>query len=192
MKAEDVADVIDHMPAHKAADLLVTLGPAYAQKMFPLIGSVHAQQIQALLSYPEHSTGAFMTIDYIAVSAKSTIEEVFKKVQTTEQLPEFLVYFYVLENEFSNKLVGIMSLYDLYGNTTRSRVETIMKSRLIVAHPHDPIKESLKKMYRYNISAVPVVNAENKLLGIVTFRDAVSIYLPRRWKLRFRQLFSNA
>jgi CBS domain-containing protein len=67
-----------------------------------------------------------------------------------------------------------------------------MIKKIFLAYPNDSIKETLKKMYRYNISALPVVSkAEGRLLGIVTFRDAISIYLPKRWKVKIRQIFSN-
>ena len=67
-----------------------------------------------------------------------------------------------------------------------------MIKKPIVAHPQDNIKDSLKKMYRYNLSALPVVSrTEYKLLGIITFRDAISIYLPKRLKVRIRQMFGN-
>ena len=92
----------------------------------------------------------------------------------------------------SNKLVGVVSIYELMSKDLRSRLDAVMIRNLILCHPNDHIKETLKKMYRYNLSALPVVShTEKKLLGIVTFRDAISLYLPKKWKLRIRQVFAN-
>jgi len=101
-----------------------------------------------------------------------------------------MLYMYVLESEFANKLVGVLSVYELFAQDRRSRVETAMVKNLIVSHPQDHIKDSLKKMHRYNLSALPVIsrNNGNRLIGVVTFRDAVSYYLPKRWKVRIRHV----
>lgn len=192
MKIEDVADVVDHMPAHRAADLLVTLGSDYANKIFPHLEATHTQQIKALLNYPEDSTGAFMSTEYVAVPQKFTLEQTIALVHHLETAPDFLLYFYVLENEHSNKLTGVISVYELFTKDLRSRVESVMIKRVITAYPHDPIRLSLKKMFRYDLSALPVIGkTEGTLLGIVTFREAVSIYLPKRWKVRIRQVLPN-
>ncbi|KKS84182.1 MAG: MgtE intracellular region [Candidatus Gottesmanbacteria bacterium GW2011_GWA1_43_11] len=192
MRLEDVADVIKHMPPDKAADLFISLGPAYAQKVFPLLNKEDGQKILALLSYPEHTTGAYMTTDYLAVSADLNFEEATKLIQDSEEVPDFAYYIYVLENKLSNKLVGVLAAHEFLLAQRRSRIESIMKKRPFVAYPQDHIKKTIRRMYRYNISALPVVSkSENKLLGIVTFRDAISVYLPRRLKARIRQVFTN-
>lgn len=192
MKLEDVADVVDHMPSHKAADLLVTLGANYSQKILPLLNKGHTEEIKTLLNYPEYSTGAYMTTEYFAIPSGIPVESVFKRIRESEDLPDFMLYFYVLENEFSNRLAGVLSVYELFAADGRDRVESKMVKRLLTVSASDPIKDTLKKMYRYNLSAIPVIKgAENKLLGVVTFRDAISIYLPKRWKVRTARVFSN-
>lgn len=192
MKLEDVADVIEHMSPDKATDLLVTLGSVYTQKVLPLVNKETSEVVKELLNYPEHTTGAFMTTDYLAIPAGITIDELYERMRKLEEIPDFSYYLYVLENEFSNRLIGILSNHDFLIADPRTRIDTIMTKRTIVSYPHDPIKDTLKKMYRYNISAVPVISkAEGKLLGIVTFRSAISIYLPRRWKVRIRRVLTN-
>lgn len=191
MKVEDVADVVNHMPPHKAADLLITLGSDYAQKINPLLEEIHAKKIQSLLTYPEYSTGAYMNTDYMAVAAGKTVEQVLAQVSDLDKFPDFMLYFYVLENELSNKLVGVVSIYELLSAERRSRIDSHIMKNLITIHPQENIKEALKRMYRYNLSALPAVSKEGKLLGIVTFRDAISIYLPKRWKVRIRNVMAS-
>ncbi len=192
MKIEDVADVIKHMSPDKATDLLLALGYEYAKKILPLLEKKQATIIEQLLHYPENTTGAYMTTEYIAIPQGITLEQLYSRVRSQENLPDFLLYFYVLENEFSNKLVGVISMYELFSQDLRSRVESSMIKNLISSYPNDHIKDTLKKMYRYNLSALPVVTrSDRKLLGIVTFRDAIMTYLPKRWKLRIRQVFTS-
>lgn len=193
MKLEDVAQVVRHMSADKATDLLIALGYEYARKILPLLEKKQSTIIEQLLHYPESSTGAYMTTDYIAIPQGITLEHAFEKVRSNESLPDFLLYFYVLENEFSNKLVGVVSIYELFSKDLRTRVETAMIKNVIFAYPNDHIKDTLKKLYRYNISAIPVVTRnDKKLLGIVTFREAVTAYLPKRWKIRVRRVFNGS
>lgn len=192
MKIEDVAGVIDQMEPDKATDLLVTLGPEYSKKVLPLLTKENNDTISSLLNYPEHTTGAFMTTDYLAAPAGITLEKLFERLRDQEEISDFSYYVYVLENELSNKLIGTLSNHDFLTTSPRTRIETVMTKRLITAHPHDSIKESLKKMYRYDLSAIPVVSQkESRMLGIVTFKDAISVYLPRRWKVRIRRIYSS-
>ncbi len=192
MKLEDVVDVVEHMPSHKAGDLLVTLGADYAKKILPRLSLEHAKEIKEILNYPENSTGAFTNTDYIALPESVTLEEAFKRIKELKTLPDFLTYWFILENDLSNKLTGVVSDYEFLKAENRSRLQTIMVRNLITTHPLDPIRESLKKMYRYNLSALPVVTQGDKLLGIVTFRDAISIYMPKRWKVRIRRIIDTS
>jgi len=192
MKIEDVADVVNHMPAHKASDLLLTMGPAFAQKILPLLKIKHAGKINELLKYPESSVGAFMTTDYLAVARNISIDELYSQIQDLKNLPDFSLYVYVIESELNNKLVGVLSIYELYSADRRSRIEQIINKNPITITAHVPLEEALKKMYRYNLSALPVVSRkEGRLLGIITFRDTVSHYLPKRWKTRIHQILYN-
>lgn len=192
MKLTDVADVVDHMPPDKAADLLLVLGNDYARKIIPLLKKDHANDILSLLRYPEYSTGAHMTTEFLSIPQEGTVEESFKLMRDLSEMPDFTYYVYVTESKSSNKLVGVVGANDLYTADFRSRIESIMTKKLINAYPHDHIKKTLKKMYRYNTSAIPVISkSDNKLLGIVTFREAVSVILPKKWKIRTRQIYSN-
>lgn len=192
MQLEDVADVIDHMPAHKAADLFLTMGSEFAQKILPLIKIKHAGKINQLLNYPENSVGAFMTTDYLVVPRNLTLDEVYSFIQDLKSLPDFTVYIYVIESDISNKLVGILSNDELFKANRRSRIEQVMIKSPITITAHVQLEEALKKMYHYNLSALPVISRkEGRLLGIITFKDTVSYYLPKRWKTRIHQLFYN-
>lgn len=182
MKTQDIVDVINHMRTDKAADLFLMLGSDFTHKILPLLDKNHAGKIRKLLSYLPDSTGAFMTTEYLAVPAKITIEELVNRLQNKKNFPDFDYYIFVLENEFSNKLAGVLSSTDYLKVNFATPIDEIMTKNLIKANPKDNIKESLKKMYLYNLSALPVVNNSDELLGIVTFRDAVSTYLPQKWK----------
>lgn len=192
MKIEEVADVIEHMAPDKATDLLLSLGPVYTQKIMAIVNLKTAKSLKVLLDYPETTTGAYMTTDYLAVPAGLTVDQLLDKLRHTQEIPDFSYYIFILENEFSNKLVGVLSNHDFLQADPRSLIDSIMSKKIISAYPMDPIKETLKKLYRYEVSAIPVVSKlDNKLLGICTFRDAISIYLPKRWKIRMRRIFNN-
>ncbi|RJQ29963.1 magnesium transporter [Candidatus Parcubacteria bacterium] len=192
MKLEDVADVIEHMPPDKSADLLQNMGTEFAEKVLPLIKKEETQKIKSLLSYPPNSTGAYMTTDYLVINQDATVADIGDYLEDLKEEPDFTTYIYVIENKLSTKLVGVVSTHDCLKADKRSRVASIMTKRVITAQPMDHIKKSLRRMYRYNVSAIPVVNKPDHLLiGILTFRDAISVFLPKRWKNRIRQVFSS-
>lgn len=192
MEIADVADVIEHMSPDKAADLLLNMGPAFAQKVMPHVKKEDTKNIQTLLSYPEHTTGAFMTTDYLVVPQTTSVDEVGKYLNELDEIPDFTYYIYIVQNNLSNILVGTISIHECLMADKRTRLSAIMKKRILVASPHDHIKKSLRRMYRYNISAIPVISKpDGKILGILTFKDAMNAYLPNKWKNKVRRVFSS-
>lgn len=192
MKLEDVVDVVKHMDPDKIADLLIQLGTEYAQKILSKLDEKEAKIVTSLLNYPENSTGAYMTTDFLFCYREDTLEKGFGRIEELKEMPDFAFYIYVLESELNNTLCGVFSVYEMVPENWRTRVDSIMIKRLIVGYPNEPIKDTLKKMYQYDLSALPIVNPKDRrLLGIVTFRDAISIYLPRRYKTRIRSIFSG-
>ena len=192
MKTDQITDVIDHMAPDKATDVILSMGPEFAQKICPLLSSEQAQAIKALINYPEYSVGAFMTTDYIAVPAKITLEQLSEYVRKQDDIPDFMFYFFVVENEHSHKLTGVVSNQEIFTANPRTVVDSIMKKEIISVSALDHIREALKKMYLYELSALPVISRQTgKLLGIVTLQDAMAVYLPKSWQTRLRKIFSQ-
>ena len=133
-----------------------------------------------------------MTTDYIAVPAKITLEQLYEYVRKQDDIPDFMFYFFVVENEHSHKLVGVVSNQEIFTVNPRTVVDSIMKKEIISVSALDHIREALKKMYLYELSALPVISRQTgKLLGIVTLQDAMAVYLPKSWQTRLRKIFSQ-
>lgn len=192
MKKEHVADLISHMRPNKVRDLLFTLGPEYTQKIMPQFNPKFAKLVTSLLKYPENSAGSFMTTNYLVAPSGVSIEELLHRFRELETIPDFAYYTYVLENELSNKLVGVISVHDFLKSDLRTRIDTIISKNVVFGHPQESINEVFKKMFRYDLSAIPIVSRnEGKMLGIVTLRDAMAIFLPKKWKVRLRKILTN-
>lgn len=116
-----------------------------------------------------------MTTDFFSVYPHNTIREVIKKIR--EETPDFsfLTYTYVL-NE-SQQLVGVLNLHELLLQQPDTPVYKVMIQNLIVIHLTTPLEIALKKLIKYKLFALPVVNKRKNLLGVVTFDDVSEFML---------------
>lgn len=182
MSVETAARIISEMESHHAADLLAELDESFVNNILKQIKTEHSTIVKQLLTYPEHSAGSLMKVEFIAVPHTMTVEELLTHLRNLPKLPEFLLYFYITESVASKKLVGIASLWEVLHASGRQRLESIMIRDFQTVSPTDRAQRVLKKLLRYNISAIPVVDKEHKILGIVTLSHAVDIIVPKNWE----------
>jgi len=99
-----------------------------------------------------------------------------------------IYYLYVVEDEVSEKLVGVIALRGLILSDPSSPLENVMRSDLQVAHTDDAAADVAQKIAEYNLLALPVVDEAGEILGIVTVDDAIEILLPKDWRQRLPKL----
>lgn len=100
-----------------------------------------------------------------------------------------IYYLYVVEKEGSWKIVGLISLRSLILADPRLKLSEVMRSEFRFAHPSDPAEEAAQIIAEYNLLALPVVDDEGDIAGIVTVDDAMEILLPRNLQRRLPRLF---
>lgn len=176
--------ILSEMESHHAADLLSELDSPKADNILQFMQEEQAQATRELITYPNGSAGSLMKVEYVSVPKTMTIEEVLQKLKDTPKLPEFLSYIYVVESATSKKLVGVLSIEELFRSEPRTRVENSMEKSLVVAKPFERSREALKKMTQYDISAIPVVNKDHHIIGIVTLTHAIELIIPKSWQTR--------
>lgn len=184
MDIKSAAKILSQIESHHAADLLAGFDTARGEAILALMNSETAHAARELLTYPSGSAGAYMKVEYVTVPKHLTIEELYDQLRSMPKLPEFLLYFYVTESTTSRKLVGVVSVWELFKNSTRLRMEAIMIKNVITAAPLDTARSVLKKMTQYDLSAIPVVNKRGHILGIVTLTHAIEILVPKSWQTR--------
>jgi CBS domain-containing protein len=188
MDAERASEILEEMGPDEAADLLADLSEERARQLLELMETSDADDVRELLSFPEDTAGGLMTTEYVSVSVGLTAQECIEALRVLEPEAEHVYYVYVIDDE--EHLIGVLSLRDL-----------------IVAHPETPIAEFIRRnvftvkleatrdevtatMSKYNLMALPVVDDEDRLRGIITVDDALESVLPEGVRRRLPKLVS--
>jgi magnesium transporter len=182
MPDEKVADLLEEMAPDEAADLLAELPKDRSQELLRLMKDEEEEEVRKLLSYPEDLAGGIMTTEFVAVRPELTTEQVIAALRDDAQDIESVLYIYVTDNE--SRLVGVFSLQDLVLAQPKALVSEIMKRRVLTVNLNDNQAEVAQLVAKYNLYAIPVVDNNNHLHGIVTADDALDKIIPTTWKKR--------
>ena len=161
MFLDDAVDVIEEMPANVVKRILKNADPE------------NRKQINELLKYPDDSAGSIMTTEYTAFSAKNTVQEAFDKIARTGQNKETIYTCYVTDNK--KHLIGVVSVKDLLFADRDDLIENIMDPGVITVETLEDKEEVALKFSKYDFIALPVVDHEGCIVGIVTVDDAVDV-----------------
>jgi len=186
MEPEEAADVLEEMPPDEAADVLGDIEEERAQELIRLMMPKAASEVQSLLAYGEDTAGGLMNSRLIAVQEKDTADEVIAQLRRTAPPEDEIYYLYVVDDE--GCLRGVLSLRDLIVAPPDARVVDFMHRDVEFARLDDSKEEVARKLVRYNLLAIPVVDDEHHLKGVVTVSDVVDLVAPRAWQNRLRRM----
>lgn len=174
------ADIVEEMEPDEAADLLQELRDEKRQGILNQMEKEEKEEVEELLAHGENTAGGLMTTKYVSVPPGITASEAINRLRQSAETrdAETIYYVYILDQD--EKLVGVCSLSDLVLATPETLVDTIMHRDPIFVELNTPREEVLETISKYNLLAVPVVNGENQLQGIVTADDALEMILPAR------------
>ncbi len=181
ISVDRAADILDAMGPDEAADLLAKLPEEYADKLLHLMQPEESEDVQELLAYEEDSAGGIMTKDYIVVNATKSVAEALEAVRASineQNVHPTYVYCVADELQDESKLLGVVSLWELLVAPPTQPLQEFMETDLITVQPDTEPRTVAEIMAKYNLLAVPVVNAEGMLEGVVTVDDALDILLP--------------
>ncbi len=158
---DDTIDLIEEMPANIVKRILKQAHPE------------QRALINEFLKYPSDSAGSLMTIEFIDLKATMTVEEAFAKIRKIGLDKETIYTCYVLDD--SRRLQGIVTVKDLLLAKYDTVLTDIMETNLITVNTHDDKEEVVRKINKYDFLALPVVDQEFRLVGIITIDDAVDV-----------------
>ncbi|MGZ3588592.1 MAG: magnesium transporter MgtE N-terminal domain-containing protein [Candidatus Limnocylindrales bacterium] len=184
------ADILEEMSPDDAADLIADLSDVARDEILPLMERDEAEEVAELLAYPEDSAGGMMTTEFVAVREDFTAEQTIQRLRELEPDAETIYYIYVVDEP--GHLVGVLSLRDLIVAPPEATVRDFMYPEPVAVRLLDDQDEVAQLVARYNLLAVPVVDDEGRLEGIVTVDDAIDTVLPSGWKHRLPRLFSRS
>ena len=187
MPDEKVADVLEEMEPDEAADLLAELPPERSEDLLALMEKDEAEDVRKLLAYPEDSAGGIMTTEFAIVPPDMTASEALTYIRENCSDAETVFYVYVIGPE--GTLDGVCSLRSLVFANPQTLVEDFMIKRIIAVDLDDKQDEIAQMISKYDLLALPVVDAENHLQGIVTADDALDKIIPTAWKKRLPRFF---
>lgn len=166
-------DILEEMGADDAADLLAELTPEQAGQLLGEMEAEDAAEVRELLHYNPDTAGGIMTTDIVAVNAEMTAHEAIEVLRREAPEAETIYYVYVVDR--TEHLVGVLSLRDLIIARPEQLILEIMRRR-VVSVRHDTDQEEVARIVaKYDLLAVPVVDHENRLLGVVTVDDAIDV-----------------
>jgi len=158
---DDAVDIVEEMPANVVQRILAQSDPEMRK------------EINEILQYPENSAGSVMTTEYVKLSPGMTVGDAILRIRRTGVDKETIYTCYVLDNRILVGTVSVKSL--LLAPSDLQTIDSIMESNLITVTTHTDQEEVAQQMSKYNLLAIPVVDGDNRMVGIVTFDDAMDV-----------------
>ena len=168
----ELKEILDDMFLDDTADLLEEMPANVVERILSNTDLQTRRQLNQLLSYPDDSVGSVMTVEYVELKPQMTVKEAITKIRRVGIDSETIYTCYVIRNK---KLLGIVTAKDLLiGNEDRV-IEDIMETNIISVNTHDDQEEAAKLIRKYGLIALPVVDREGCMVGIVTVDDAMEV-----------------
>jgi CBS domain-containing protein len=187
MSNEKVADLLEEMEPDEAADLLGDLPKDRKEDLLALMEKEDADDVRKLLTYPEDSAGGIMTTEYASIQPNLTASEAIKQLHGMADEVETMFYVYVVDGD--QCLVGTFSLNNLIFAKPGQMVADFMTKHLITVNLTDDQETVAQTVAKYDLLAVPVVDDQNHMHGIVTADDALDKIIPTAWKKRLPRFY---
>ena len=187
MTDEKVADLLEEMEPDEAADLLGDMPRERKEGLLALMEKEDADDVRKLLTYPEESAGGIMTTEYAAIRPELAAAQAIEVLRAMSDEVETMFYVYVTDAE--NHLLGAFSLNNLIFASPGAMVKDFMAKRVITVNLTDDQETVAQTVAKYDLLAVPVVDDQNCLHGIVTADDALDKVIPTAWKKRLPRFY---
>ena len=186
MSKERASDILELMPPDEAADVLGDLPEAKAQELINLMEKEEAEDVQELMEHEDNTAGGLMTTEYLAFPPDMTVEEAIKELRLEAPDVETIYYLYIVDqNEHVN---GVLSLKNLILASPNTLLSDIMKTPAKTLSQDVKQKDVAEFISKYNLLAVPVVDENMIMRGIVTVDDVVDFLLPTASRKKRRKL----
>ena len=169
---ERIASILENASSNEQAYLIGLVDNKYASSVIDLLQADKQEELEEMMAYPEDSAGILMYTDVFTLHEETKAREAINALQDQEDA-EMVFYLYTLDDE--GRLTGVISLRDLVTTPGETMLKDIMSKQIHVVRPETDQEEVARIVSQYNFLAVPVVDSEDRLLGIVTVDDVVDI-----------------
>lgn len=170
---QEAAGLLDNLESDDAADILGRIDEDKLRQILARFDAADAHALEELLAYPEHSAGGIMSPSFFSVYQDVTIAEATRLIQTAEELPQHVQYLYVIDEH--ERLVGVIGLRDLVLSKPDQPIHSVMATELVTVTADTDQEKVAEAASRYDLVAIPVVDDQRRLLGVVTIDDIVDV-----------------
>jgi magnesium transporter len=192
MPPKDAAELLHLMSHDERADLVNRLDEDVVDHVLPFLAQAEREDIRRLASYEPGTAGAVMTTDYVTLPPHITVREALERIRLEAPDRETIYYCYVVDHK--RRLIGFVSLKKLILARRSAVIEEIMQRDVIYARVDEDQEAVARQIDKYDLLAIPVVDASDMLLGIITHDDAMDILRHEQTEdmLAFGGVSSNA
>jgi len=179
----EAARLLANMAPDDAADLIVDLDQ---ERRLPILGAMpypKQAKIRALLSYNPESAGGLMNPDFLALRDDTVVQDALEAIRKSDVSPEALVTIYVVDSQ--DRLLGTASVVRLLKASPTATLRAVMEVDPVVVRADADIHAVMRKMSDFNLSTTPVIDADHKVIGIITVDDVLELLLPEGWRKDF-------
>ena len=169
---KELRELLDNLYMDDTVDLLEELPANLVTRILHTVSSDKRDLINQLLKFPEDSAGSIMTTEYVSLKKTMTIKETMKHIKEVGIHKETIYTCYVLENR---RLIGIVSAKDLMTFDDNTFFQDIMETEIISVGTHTDQEETARLFSKYDLLALPVVDLDNRMVGIITVDDAMDV-----------------
>ena len=169
----ELADVMNELYVDDAVDMIEEMPANVVKRILQYTDPEMRKSINEILKYPSDSAGSLMTTEYVDLKAHMTVEQAFEHIRKTGVDKETIYTCYVIDE--NRHLIGLVTVKDLLLASYDSRLCDIMETNVIYADTHEDRELVAEKFQKYDFMALPVVDKEQRLVGIITFDDAMDV-----------------
>ena len=186
---ERAADILEEMSPDDAVDVLGEMDEESAAELFDLMEDEERADVAELMVHEHDTAGGLMTTEFVTFPKDLTVGQTIIELREMAETPNMIYYLYVVEKEKSWHLAGVISLRSLILAAPTAKLDDVMRREFQFAHPGDSAEETAHTIAEYNLLALPVIDDDGELAGIVTVDDAMDILLPKNLNRSLPRLF---
>lgn len=173
LKDKEIEHIMADLYMDDAADFVQEMPANVVKRVLKNTTKENRDIINKLLSYPENSAGSIMTTEFIDIKQELTVDEAFKKIKKKAADAETVGTIFVTDSK--RKIQGVLSIKDLILANSDDKIENIMNPNVVYSTTHTDQEEVSKLFDKYDFYALPIIDTENRLVGIVTVDDIMDV-----------------
>lgn len=183
---EQASNLLEEMDPDEAADLIAQMPPDRMERLLSRMEAEDAADVRELLSFAPDSAGGIMTTEFIGLPNTLTAQQTIDRLRELEPDAETIYYLYVVDEQ--ERLTGVLSLRDLIVSRPERPIVDVMKTQCIKVEVGDSVDDVRDLITKYDLLAVPVIDDDGVLRGIITVDDVIDRMVTPQWKRRFPRI----